>query len=215
MTSGIRAVMGILKRDWAILLPLGGAIFVTYHISLLAVPAIRFRTVPNYFAFYDPVESVRLVLAGTPSLIDALGILAEEPLFETGYMHPDFGIAEWSLMIIPHRVTLALLLSGLLASFLLVRREAARRGGGGTLSPAAAATGASCLALGSASLTWVVCCATPSWAAMLAILGVSTTVALALGPFEALVAGGGGVLLLLAMITEARRASVEREETPR
>src|SRR5262249_37791345 len=60
----------------------------------------------------------------------------------------------------------------------------------------AVATGAGALVGGAAvtTITWVVCCAAPTWVVGLAVMGVGVTTALALQPF-------GGWLLLLGLST--------------
>src|SRR5262249_61027158 len=65
----------------------------------------------------------------------------------------------------------------------------------------AVATGAGALVGGAAAttITWVVCCAAPTWIVGLAVMGVGVTTALALQPF------GGSLLLvgLLMLVTSA------------
>jgi len=183
-------------------------ICVAYHVLLIAVPVARFGQLPNYLSVYDFPQAVRLILTGTPAVADMVWILLNEPLLETGFISPDFGIAEWSLILVPAKVGLALCLSVLLAMFLLLRRESrvlGQRGNGQTVGALSAGAGASCLALGSASLTWVVCCASPTWSVLLAFLGVSSSLALALAPLGNTISASGVMLLLLATWLEGQR----------
>lgn len=178
--------------------------FVTYYTLLGVIPVARFGQLPNYLLVYDFPQAVRLIFEGTPALSDAFWILSQEPLLETGFMNPDFGIAEWSLLLVPGKMGLAILLSVLLGAFVILRRDHGHGSGQG-VTTVSAAVGASCLAMGSASLTWVVCCASPTWSVLLAFLGVSSSLALALTPFGGALTALGVGLLLGATVLEGRR----------
>lgn len=205
MTGASAEAVRVIRRRKRSLFLFTLAGFVVYHILLVAIPVARFGQLPNYLSLYNFPQAVQLIFAGTPALSDAFWILTEEPLFETGFMNPDFGIAEWSLILVPGKTGLAILLSALLGAFVILRRD--HRHGSG-LTTVSATVGASCLAMGSASLTWVVCCATPTWSVLLAFLGVSTSLALALTPFGGAIAALGVGLLLGATVLEGRRLTL-------
>jgi hypothetical protein len=147
---------------------------------------------PNYIRFYDWPANVWWIIRSTPALADMPAIINDEWLIETGSLNYNYGhgIAEWSLAIIPSHVVVALLLSALVAiSILLLLRSRdicplAERGAGAT------ATGMGALFIGTANITmtWVACCATPTWAVGLSLVGIETSSAFALLPF-------GGALL--------------------
>ena len=170
-----------------------------YHAIMVVSASLSTGHWPNYLRFYDWPANVLRIIHATPSVADMLPIINDEWLIETGAInyHYGNGIAEWSLAIIPSHVLVTLLLSALVAtSILLLRRSRefcplAERGAGAT------ATGVGALFVGTANITmtWVACCATPSWVVGLSLLGIETTSAYALLPYgNDLVAGGFVVL---------------------
>lgn len=172
-----------------------------YHAIMLVGASLSTGHWPNYIRFYDWPANVLRIVHATPAMADMLPIINEEWLIETGAInyHYGNGIAEWSLAVIPSHVLVALLLSALVAtSILLLKRSrefclVAERGAGAT------ATGVGALFVGTANITmtWVACCATPSWVVGLSLLGIETTSAYVLLPYgNALVAGGFAVLAL-------------------
>lgn len=165
-----------------------------YHLLLGAFVFLRFDAWPNYFTVHDFFGNIGLIFSGTPSWRDAARLLIQEPWLETGYANPDYyGLAEWSYLVMPSRVLVILLAGVLLAAGWVqahnarVNLQSAEARACPKLKPAVAASGLGALLLGiaSASLTWVVCCAYPSWIVLLAMLGVSTALAIALEPLEA------------------------------
>jgi hypothetical protein len=177
-----------------------------YYAGLIAVMAVRLGQTPNYGRLYDVLGAYALIWSSTPSTTDALAIMAEEPVFEIGYKMPEFGISEWSLMVGIPNVLQVLASAALIATF-MVMSTVARRAACPLRRPAVAAagTGAGMLALCSASLTWVVCCATPSWVVALSLLGVSLPLAQALGPFDLAFLAAGTVVAATAIALQARQ----------
>ena len=177
-----------------------------YYAGLIGVMALRLGQLPNFGRVYPAVSAYALIWTSTPSARDALAIMADEPLFELGYKMPEFGISEWSLMVTLPNLLQVLGGCALLSTFVLLSGLARRAGCAPRRRVAVAAgTGASLLALCSASLTWVVCCATPSWVVALSVLGVSLTLAQLLGPFDlALLVVGSGIAIV-AVASQARR----------
>ena len=172
-----------------------------YHLALLASASLSTGHLPNYIRFYDWPADVLRIIRSTPALADMPAIINDEWLIEAGALNYNYGhgIAEWSLAIVPSHVLVALLLSALVAtSILLLRRSRdicplVERGAGAT------ATGVGALFIGTANITmtWVACCATPSWVVGLSLLGIETSSAYALLPYgNAMVAGGFAVLAL-------------------
>ncbi len=174
----------VLRERFGRWVALSAAFTLGYYAALLGAMMLRFLVLPNYGHTYDAPGAYATIWRSTPSARDALRIMADEPLFELGYAMPEFGIAEWSLTVTLPNLLRVASASALLACFVLLV-AAARRAGCPTRrsSAAAAGGGAGLLALCSASLTWVVCCATPSWIVALSILGVSLSVADAVEPF--------------------------------
>ncbi|HEU0202602.1 MAG TPA: hypothetical protein VFR86_19490 [Burkholderiaceae bacterium] len=174
---------------------------VAYYAGLLLFTMLRFAEVPNYVEFHDLLGTYRLILDGTPVWSDRLPILLDEPWFETGYKNPHYyGVATWSYMLIPPRMLLVFLAGALLATVAVLARYGQEHGRGCPASPARAYTaagfGSALVGLTSATLTWVVCCASPTWVVALAMLGMSASLALWLEPL-------GKVLLVLGLLVFA------------
>jgi hypothetical protein len=184
------------------------AIFAGYYLALLAATMLRFGSWPNYARLHDLAGGIRLIFAGTAHWGDILDLLAEEILLEVGYLHPTFGLAEWSVNFIPVRALLVLALAALAATFAVLTRcppgtACAARSGKG--AGAAAGLGGVLIALSSATLTWVVCCSTPSWVVGLAMMGLGVSASLALEPLGTWIAAAGLLLLAAGVLLQARR----------
>ena len=185
------------RRRWAAILA-GFVVF--YYAALTAAMLIRFGNLPNYVTFYDWPANLWHIFASTPSLTDAIVIAHEEWLIEIGFMNYAYGhgISEWSVTVWPTKFVLVVLVGVLVATCgVLVHARSrvacsvsARRG-----ALAATGGGAFLVGLSSATLSWVVCCATPTWVVSLALLGMSPGLALWLEPL-----GGAMVLLGYAML---------------
>jgi hypothetical protein len=198
-------LLQVVRQRFGRWIALTGVLTCGYYAALLGVMMLRFLVIPNYGHVYDALEAYRTIWVSTPSTRDALFIMADEPLFELGYAMPEFGIAEWSLTVTLPNLLRVAGVSALLACFALLV-AASRRAGCRTSrgSAAAASGGAGVLALCSASLTWVVCCATPSWIVALSIVGVSLSVADAVEPFEHALLALGLAATLAAIALQAR-----------
>jgi len=169
---------------------------------------------------YDWLGNVAESTRATPSLSDIAAIIAQEGLFEVGRMNYDFGngISEWSLNINPAKVLVVCLLGGLVATLttLVAGRRAlcssARLGGAG----AAGGLGAALVAMTTATLAWVVCCATPSWVVGLAIRGSGGSSSLWPEQFGGWIEYAGFVLLLasLYVLSGDATAAANTNETP-
>lgn len=182
---------------------------VLYYVVLLLFTMLRFGEIPNYFVFHDTLHVYTLIIEGTPSWLDALPILMAEPWFETGYKNPDFyGVATWSYMLIPPKMLLVLLMGIFLATFFVLKARSAcmtgKRGVADGKLTTVAGLGTTFVSLTSATLTWVVCCATPSWSVALAMLGMSASLALWLEPIGNVLMIAGLGLLGTAIYYQAR-----------
>lgn len=176
-----------IKQQWGLWLLLMVGFIVLYYGGLLLITMIRFHEIPNYVEVYNIAHVYQQIFEGTPSLKDALSILVDEAWIETGYKNPDYyGIATWSYMLIPPKMLMLIVMAALVATFIVLsvysRKNACpiknRRG-----LYAVAGIGSGFVGMTSATLTWVVCCATPSWIVGLAMLGMSSSLALWLEPF--------------------------------
>jgi hypothetical protein len=204
----IRETLAANRRVW---LAITLAFTVLYYASLLASVVISLGHFPNYITFYDWPENVLVIIRSTPSIRDMLPIIGNEWLVETGYMNYSFGhgIAEWSLEIIPHKLLMVVALGALVAMCALLLRRLKRVCGLPAQGTAAAGTGLGALCVGAANvtMTWVSCCASPSWVVGLSLIGVSTSTAYALLPYGNLLLGTGFTVLLATTYLLARRCA--------
>lgn len=198
-----------LRGNWRRMLWTGLATAVLFQLFMLVALIIRFQALPNYVTAYDWLGNVAWVIRSTPSWRDIGPIVWEEWLIEIGYMNYDYGmgISEWSLNVIPSRLMVMFVLGAMVALCLsLLRADACAAPASRTLR---ATTGLSAVlvAMTNATMSWVVCCATPSWVVGLAMLGLGVSTSLALetmGP--ALSAAGFGLLALLILALAWRRS---------
>ncbi|SEQ91773.1 hypothetical protein SAMN04488092_11688 [Thalassovita taeanensis] len=201
MRAALSIITRQVRRSWPRMLLWGLGFAVLSQVFMLLALVARFGALPNYVTFYDWIGNVVRIITSTPSWADIPPIIAEEWLIEVGRMNYDYGtgISVWSLNVIPSRLLVLFglgVLIGLAAS--LARREScsAPERRGATLATGA---GAVLVAMTNATMSWVVCCATPTWVVGLSMmgLGVSTSLALErLGPVFSYL----GFALLIATI---------------
>ncbi|MEJ2508734.1 MAG: hypothetical protein P8009_04490 [Gammaproteobacteria bacterium] len=206
MTNWMAIPFQTIRREWVLWSALFLAGTVLYYAGLLLVMTFRFDQVPNYAVFYHFIDSYSTIWRSTPSATDALHIMTQEPLFETGFRSPSFGIAEWTLTIVLPNLIQVMAVSALGATFAVLMRESRRLAcRANHADKAALGIGAGIMAMCSASLTWVVCCASPSWYVALTIMGVSLSVAQAIGAYYTPMILLGMGLFIVAIVLQARR----------
>lgn len=200
MNKYITLLSKSIKERWITLFVISFGFLILYYTGLLMLTMIRFAEIPNYVEFYDVIGTYRLIFEGTPSIQDALPILVAEPWFEAGYKNPHYyGVATWSFMLIPPKMFLVFLMGLLLGIFSVLMsysRKIACPVKTDKRLYAAAGVGSVFISLTSATLTWVVCCATPSWVVALAMLGMSASLALWLEPLGNFLSVAGFGLML-------------------
>jgi len=197
-----------LKQRWHIWLLVSVGFVVFYYIGLLLVTMLRFGEIPNYVEIYDMPHVYAQIFAGTPALSDAIFILLDEAWFETGYKDPEYyGIATWSYMLIPPKMILVAIMGALLATFavlILYSKQLSCPLRNKKQTYATAGIGTGLVGLTSATLTWVVCCATPSWIVGLAMLGMSSSAVLLLEPFGIVLNGMGMAMIVWIILSQTK-----------
>jgi hypothetical protein len=185
--------------------------FVVYYAGLLAALVYRFGNWPNYAVLYDWPTNVAHIFRSTPSRADALTIAQDEWLLEIGYMNMSFGrgISEWSLTLVPPKMAVILALGALMATAwaLIAERRSVCAAAPGLAAVAATGLGAGFVGLTGATMSWVVCCATPSWIVGLAMLGMGVATANWLEPAGTYLSLAGFALLGLGVARLARDLS--------
>lgn len=201
-SNKIGMVIALIRQHFGFWLAISLALPFLYYSALVLAPMIKFQQWPNYINVYDWFGNVLRIVESTPSVRDQLVIIKDEWVLELGYMNYDFGIgiSQWSLFIAPIKVLGVVAMSSLIATWLVLRkgnRSCAR--GSRWLSNASGGLGGACIALASVSLSWVVCCSTPTWVVGLAMMGMGVSTALWLEPLGAWVGLLGFILLLAAL----------------
>jgi len=195
MSGVVRDTVG---PSWRLWLSITVGFVLIYYVAQLLVLELRFGHWPNYINFYDYPDNVGHIIRLTPSALDMISIIADEWLLEVGFMNYDFGhgVAEWSLAILPAKLLAVTLLGAVIGFDWLLWRRVRR-----VCSPVqrpvalgAAGTGAVLFGITNISLTWVVCCATPSWVVSLTLLGLDSAVSLSLQPYGVWLALTGALL---------------------
>lgn len=184
MLSTIRGAIAPRKLLW-LMITLG--FVVTYYLGLVLSVMIRFGDLPNYATVHDYLHNVAVIVRSTPSINDMLPIIFDEWLLEVGYMNRTYGrgVSEWSVQIIPAKLVLVLAMGALVATNILLLKQLPRACARSVPYSGLAATGLGAALVGftSVTLTWVVCCAAPSWAVGLAMLGVGVSTAFGVQPY--------------------------------
>jgi hypothetical protein len=200
------------------------AVFVGFHVFQLALLVARFETLPNYLTVHNWPGNVAGIIRSTPSVLDMIPIIADEWFIEVGSMNYAFGrgIAEWSFVLMPAKAAVVLVIAMLVAINLVLLRASwkacslPQRFG----TSVATSTGALMAAAAVTSITWVVCCAAPTWVVSLAVMGVSVTTALALQPvggwlsLVGLLVLSGIALVQIRFLLRGRRSEITASAMP-
>lgn len=180
-----------------------------YYGGLVLSLLVRFGHLPNYATVHDYAHNILVILRSTPSVRDMMPIMLDEWLFEIGYINRDYGhgIAEWSIEIIPSKLLIVSALGMLVATNAVLLKRFPPSCARAVRYSGLAATGLGATLIGFTSITmmWVVCCAAPSWAVGLALLGVGVSTAFWLQPFGTGITLAGFIVLFLATYLLARR----------
>jgi len=181
---------------------------VVYYLGLVVSVVIRFGELPNYATLHNYFHNVAVIIRSTPSVSDMLPIILDEWLLEVGYMNRSYGrgVAEWSFQIIPAKLVVVLALGALVATSFVLLKQLPRSCSRAVSYSGVAATGLGATLVGftSVTLTWVVCCAAPSWAVGLAMLGVGVSTAFGVQPYGPAITLAGFLALFGAVYVLAR-----------
>ncbi len=209
------SVLGVTVRtSWRRLIIWGLLFVVLSQVAMMFALIIRFQAMPNYVTFYDWLGNAWWIIKSTPSWGDIWPIIAEEWLIEIGQMNYEYGtgISVWSLNVVPSRLVVMFVLGATIGlSATLLRRETCTPSASRSLT-AATGLGAVLVAMTNATMSWVVCCATPSWVVGLAMLGLGVSTSLALETMGPTLMFSGFGLLIAQIFFLAWRKS--RRELP-
>ncbi len=184
---------------------------VLYNLTLLAAMMVRFRELPNYLTAYDYVDNVIRIIESTPAWSDMLPIIREEWLLEVGHMNYDYGngVSEWSVYVMPEKLIVLLAAGALIATvlvLLLPDKNGVCSAVPKTAAIGAAGGGAALVGLASVTMSWVVCCAAPTWVVSFTMLGAGVSFAYWLEPLgSAITLSGFGLLVATVVVLAIRR----------
>jgi hypothetical protein len=190
-----------------------------YYAFLLVSMSVRFGELPNYYVAHNFFGNAWRIITSTPSFNDIVPIVLDEWLFEVGYMNRHYGrngIAEWSINIMPLKLFTVFVIGAMVATNLLLLLRLPRGCASTVRYSGLGATGlgAAFVAFTSITVTWVVCCAAPTWVVALALMGLSIPTAFALQPFGGAITVAGFAMLFGSICLLAWRATVSsREDT--
>lgn len=213
MTTALTPLKAAWQQHWPTLLGFGMAFAVLGQVLQLILLIIRFGDLPNYIIHYDWIASVGTIVQSTPSLKDIFFIVFEEWWIEIGFMNYDYGngLSEWSLNVIPSRLIMMFVLGTLLATLWMLRRNTRCTTTGSHFTLAGASLGTLLMYGTSAAMSWVVCCATPSWVVGLAMLGLNVSLSLALEDLGPTLFYSGFALLAMSVLFTSRQQAVRSQ----
>jgi hypothetical protein len=215
--SALSTIKGAIAARKGLWLLITFGFVVAYYAGLMLSVVIRFGDLPNYATLHDYIPNVARIVRSTPSVRDMIPIILDEWLLEIGYFNRDYGhgISEWSIEIIPPKLLIVLAIGALVATNMVLLRARPPSCARATRYSALAATGLGAALVGFTSITmmWVVCCAAPSWAVGLALLGVGVSTAFELQPFGTDITVVGFVVLFGATYLLARRSPPSRAQS--
>lgn len=204
----LSTIGGTIRTDWRRILGFGLGFALVFQVLMMIALMVRFQALPNYITFYDWVGNAAHIIRSTPSWSDVWPIIWEEWLIEIGFMNYDFGtgISEWSLNVVPSRLVVLAFLGSMIALCLSLLRQNTCSSGTSTTLRATTGLGATLVAMTAGTMSWVVCCATPSWVVGLAMLGLGVSTSLALETMGPLLQGTGfGVLFAMIFFLAWRK----------
>jgi len=218
MTRTLSHLVSETRSHWRKMLLHGIIVALLFQAIMLIALIVRFQAFPNYFHVHDWVGSITHIIASTPSWADIFSISVEEWFLEIGQMNFDYGmgLSIWSLNVVPSRLLVLTILGALLSLCykLILNKQCSISANSADANPLFnTGTGATLLggsvlvAMTNATMSWVVCCATPSWVVGLAMLGLSVPLSLALESLGPVLSFSGFSLLLTLVFFLAWRNS--------
>lgn len=208
-------ILSAIRNRWALWLTITLGFTFLYYVSLMVALIIKFENFPNYWEVYNWPANVWRIIISTPSVKDMLPIILDEWLFEFGYMNYAYGngISEWALNIIPAKALVVLTLGALIATnYVLISSKRNCPASKRVQPSATAGVGAFLVAITSATMSWVVCCATPSWIVGLSMMGLGVSVSLWVEPIGPYISLLGFALLLIAIYLVSKPAKDGRSK---
>lgn len=210
-------LFNVIRRQWLLWLVCVISSSVIYYALLLLALVIKFQAIPNYVNVYGWFDSVVLIIKSTPSWKDIYFIVKEEWWLEIGFMNYDFGtgISEWSLFVAPAKVVNVLIFCSLIFTYIFTLKDGRQKCNGFFRYSSTVTTGLGGIFVSMTSITmsWVVCCATPTWIVGLAIMGLGVSTSLWLEPIGFWLNALGYVLLMVSLwLVTSKKKDLDEQE---
>lgn len=206
MREAWRTVRAELAARWGGFCLLTALVVAGYAAVIFSMAALNVGALPNYFRWFRVVEGLEELLTLAMPLGERYELLAEQPIFEFGYLHPLMGSLEGVYTLTLHTALNLTLVSALIALYCLLMARALR-GGGLTRKTAASlglGGGASAAGVLTAGAATVACCGAGAASILLTLLGVGAGVGLFLSEHDRAL-GALGLLLMLGNLWVAAR----------
>jgi len=184
------------------------AVFGLYQATILGILVAGLGGVPNYVRLYPVWEHARRIVRLTPSAVDAVTLIAREPLVEYGRRHPVFGVAVWSFELTWSSLLFFLSFSGLVGLYLGIGGATTRWSAMSSLS------GAGVVGLLGASVSSLTHCGLGSFGVLLAVAGVSVASIQWFSRLEPVLIPAGYALIVLAIAARAKGLAAEWTAAP-
>lgn len=215
MIGAVRVLANELRIGWKPLLVSGIAFALVFQMFMLLALMVRFQAFPNYIEVYDWLDNVLHIISSTPSWTDSFNIASEEWLIEIGQIDYAYGtgLSVWSLNVIPSRLFMLVIMGVMVGLCARLLRDKACSPQARTSSVLMAGSGSLLVAMTNMTMSWVVCCATPTWVVGLAMMGLGVSTSLALETMGPALSYSGFILLTIACFALAWRRSRQPQET--
>jgi hypothetical protein len=195
----------ISMRRWAMVTL---AVFGLYQAAIVGILVAGLGGAPNYVRAYPVWENARRIVRLTPSAVDAVTLIAREPLVEYGRRHPVFGVAVWSFELTWSSLVFFVSFCGLVGLYLGIGGATTRWGVMSSLS------GAGVVGLLGASVSSLTHCGLGSFGVLLAVAGVSATSIQWFRHLEPVLIPAGYALITLGIAARARGLAAEWTAAP-
>jgi hypothetical protein len=204
--ESVRLVWGEVWVRWGRFCLLGLLTFAAYAVVIVGLVALRAGAVPNYARTFNALEGLQEVLTLAMPLQERYALFAEQPLLELGYLHPLMGTLEGAYTVTVHVLLNIVLVSALIAAYVLVMVRAFRARGltARTVTGLGLVGSGSTVGILTAGAATVACCGGPAASAVLTLLGASAAAATFVTEHDQAL-GAVGVLLMVVSLWMATR----------
>jgi len=197
----LRAIRDEVSARWGGFCLLTLLTFTGYSAFIFFMAALKAGALPNYYRGFRIVEGIEETLTLSMPLHDRYELLAEQPLFEFGYLHPLMGSLESAYTLTLHVLVNLLVMSALIAAYCLLMARALRVRGltRTTMAGLGVGGGGSTVGVLTAGVATVACCGGTGASILLTLLGAGAEIGVFVAEHDRAF-GAAGLLLMLASL---------------